>query len=38
LAANQIKYWGRGLAAQHDEDAMAKKATKKKAKANGKKK
>jgi hypothetical protein len=37
LAANQMEYLSRVLTAQHDEDAMAKKAAKKK-KAKGKRK
>jgi hypothetical protein len=38
LAANQMEYPCRVLTAQHDEDAMAKKAAKKKTKAKGKRK
>jgi hypothetical protein len=36
LAANQMECLRRVLAAQHDEDAMAKKPAKKKTKAKGK--
>jgi hypothetical protein len=36
LAANQMNYLCRVLAAQHDEDAMAKKTAKKKTKAKAK--